>query len=156
MSLVERIGLRLICCALLSATFALGRQAADQAADQVWAMEDKYCSSLQTGNSAEFMGLFSEDFLAWPMGAPAPFGKAQLAKNMHSVGSTSGTCSIEKKGIQVAGDTAVTYYVWRFSYPGKDGKPQQGSFRLTHTWVRANGQWTILGGMTAAEDVKPH
>ncbi len=48
------------------------------------------------------------------------------------------------------GDTAVIFYkthrTQRF-----DGTPVDESFETTHTWVREDGQWRVLGGMARLE-----
>ena len=44
------------------------------------------------------------------------------------------------------GDTAVIYYT-TFRTQRADGSPARYHFETTHTWVKENGKWHVLGGM---------
>jgi hypothetical protein len=57
--------------------------------------------------------------------------------------------SIEELAVQITGDVAIDHYrvksVW--------GTPEKAdadisAVRITHTWLRTNGTWQILGGMS--------
>jgi ketosteroid isomerase-like protein len=58
--------------------------------------------------------------------------------------------SIEQLAIQVTGDVAVDYYRINAAWDnGEGGKVRTDTLRITHTWIRRNGTWQILGGMSA-------
>jgi ketosteroid isomerase-like protein len=58
--------------------------------------------------------------------------------------------SIEQLAIQVTGDVAIDHYRIKTTWASKDGtKARTDAMRITHTWIRTNGTWQILGGMSA-------
>jgi hypothetical protein len=53
--------------------------------------------------------------------------------------------------IQVTGDVAIDHYRIKFDWVKNDTGEvvRTDAMRITHTWIRANGTWQILGGMSA-------
>jgi ketosteroid isomerase-like protein len=54
---------------------------------------------------------------------------------------------IERTGIRILGDVAVNHYTVHLKR--KDGKKR--SMRITHTWVREEAGWKVLGGMSDSQ-----
>jgi ketosteroid isomerase-like protein len=51
--------------------------------------------------------------------------------------------------VTVLDDVAVTFYTVHTIYRAADGTESSGDSRLTHTWLRTDGSWRIVGGMSA-------
>ena len=54
---------------------------------------------------------------------------------------------MDPTGIRVIGSTAIVHYylIWK----DKDGCQTGSRYRLTHTWIKQNGQWLVAGGMSS-------
>jgi ketosteroid isomerase-like protein len=58
--------------------------------------------------------------------------------------------SIEQLAIHVTGDVAIDHYRIKAIWANNDGgEVRTDAFRIMHTWIRANGEWQIIGGMSA-------
>ena len=56
---------------------------------------------------------------------------------------------IEKAGIQIHGDVAITHFILQRTVDFDAGAAVKRSSRVTHTWIREDPQWKIIGGMSA-------
>ena len=56
---------------------------------------------------------------------------------------------LQPRAIHIENGIALAHYVVILTTVGEDGQPVETTYRLTHTWVRENGSWKILGGMSA-------
>ncbi len=58
--------------------------------------------------------------------------------------------SIEQLAIHVTGDVAIDHYRIKANWANNEGtEVRTDAFRITHTWIRTNGEWQIIGGMSA-------
>ncbi len=55
---------------------------------------------------------------------------------------------ISRKDIRILGDIAITHYLLISSWVDEDGIEQKSESRITHTWIKEDSQWKILGGMS--------
>ena len=49
----------------------------------------------------------------------------------------------------------MAYYRITFRWLDKDGTGQAHSLRITHAWLKTEGDWRIIGGMSMPEPEKP-
>lgn len=127
--------------------------AADSATDetQVWNLERSYWEYVKVNDLEKYRALWHDDFVAWPPMSSAPVRRDHLTDwltNNISKGIKLQSFSIEQLAIQVIRDVGIVHYrikmVW--SGPGATESNTQ-SLRVTHTWLRTNGSWQIIGGM---------
>ena len=58
--------------------------------------------------------------------------------------------SIEQLGIQITSDIAATQYRIKMNWANDKGpETRTDVMRITHTWIRKEGTWQIIGGMSA-------
>lgn len=116
--------------------------------DEIWALEFAYFSNLYRADYAGVEALVDPRFLAWPGTSPQPIDRDGSARFMRELIPAPTTCQgrIERAGIRVAGDVALTEYVLHVDCAGSRASPRPS--RITHTWVRQDAKWTLLGGMS--------
>jgi ketosteroid isomerase-like protein len=108
---------------------------------QIWALEHSY---IVNHRNADFENLFSawhDKFLGWPDNLTDPADKDAVIvyiRQRYPV-PKSWNFQIDPKGIQVHGDIVINHYILHIAGT---------STRVTHTWIREDSQWKILGGMS--------
>jgi len=99
-----------------------------------------------------FLSFYHEDVYGWPGDQTGPVGKAAigLAEAAEMEAIQPGTVTIELKTSQVRtfGEVGVIYCEMHFGAIMKDGAPLSTDLRWTHTWLRTQGGWKIIGGMS--------
>jgi len=116
--------------------------------EEIWALETAYFASLYRADYASVLALVDPRFLAWPGTSPQPIDRDESARFMRQLIPAPTTCSvrIERAGIRVLGAVALTQYVLHVDCAGGGAAPRPS--RITHTWVKENAKWTLLGGMS--------
>ncbi len=127
---------------------ATGKQE-QTAAAEIWALEQAYWEFNRDAKHEQIIGSWHDRFLGWPDGEPKPIDKQQGTRYVHKnyAKPASYTFQIEPTGIRVLADVAVNHYTVHRKW--EDGSTQ--SMRITHTWVRTENGWKILGGMSDSE-----
>ena len=122
-----------------------GRSAVEE---EIWALETAYFASLYRADYASVLALVGPRFLAWPGSSPQPIDRDESARFMRQLVPAPTACSvrIERAGIRVLGAVALTQYVLHVDCAGGGAAPRPS--RITHTWVKENAKWTLLGGMS--------
>src|SRR3954463_10647484 len=139
--------------ALLATAFAQN-PAKEEA--QVWQLEKAYWEYVKANDLEKYRALWHENFLGWPFVRPAPVRKdhitdwitANTSKNI-----TLHAYSIEQLAIQVTGDLAMDYYRVKATWANSTGAElKTDRIRITHAWIRKDGTWQIIGGMSSPVD----
>lgn len=112
---------------------------------EVWEQEQVYWQYLSAGEIDRFMTLWNEQFVGWPAGEGHPVGRSDIRNLAESV-RTSPSYDLEPLAVNVYGDIGITFY--RAIFTNREGEAV-GASRLTHTWRKQAGEWTIIGGMSA-------
>ncbi len=118
--------------------------------EDIWKLEEAYFTDLYKAEYEGVLELVHPQFLGWPGNLPKPVGKEESAAFMKKLVPQPTPCAvrIERGGLQISGDTALTQYtVYVSCSEGSERMSTQGS-RITHTWVMRNGRWQLLGGMS--------
>jgi len=116
------------------------------AAAEIWTLEQAYWEFNRDAKHEQIIGLWHDRFLGWPDGEPRPIDKEKGTRFVHKNYEKPASYSfqIEPTGIRVLGNVAVNHYT--VSMKWENGRKQ--SMRITHTWVREEDGWKILGGMS--------
>jgi len=146
---MHRISLLLVALVAFAAP-AFGQEM-DSAQKEVWQMEETYWRDIKAGNEAHYLTLWHENFLGWPYYQPAPVDKAALAKGIHQKFAETRTLEYEitSRAVHVTGNVGIAHYAVKSVYTDRDGKKQTDHLRITHTWLKTESGWKILGGMSA-------
>ena len=120
---------------------------------QVWNLEKAYWEDVKANDLEKYRALWHENFLGWPYISPSPLRKDHVTDwiTMNtSKGVKLQSYSIERLAIQITGDIAINHYRIKANW-ATSGKNETriDALRITHTWIRTNGTWQILGGMSA-------
>ena len=127
-----------------------GENGRNRVEKEIWALEEAYFTNFYSANYEALLGLVHDQFLGWPGGAPGPIdkdGSSRFMRQMVPKPSLS-TFRIERAGIRIIGDTALTQYIIHVNSGEGIGLNRAISSRITHTWVKEGSAWKLLGGMS--------
>ena len=135
--------------------FASTAIAQDTAKDeaQVWRLEKAYWEYVKSNDLEKYRALWHEDFVGWPLVSSAPVHKDHIT-NWITANTSKGiklqSYSIEQLAIQVTGDIAINHYRIKAKWvTSHKAEARTDALRITHTWIRTNETWQIIGGMSA-------
>ena len=122
----------------------------DRVKEGIWALEEAYFANLYKADYEAVLAIVHSQFLGWPGTVPQPIDKDGSARFMKELipAPTSCTFAIERGGIRVLGEVALTQYTLNVNYSEAAGAAKTRSSRITHTWVKEGGRWKLLGGMS--------
>jgi hypothetical protein len=126
------------------------KKAATSEEEEIWALEHAYFSNLYKADYDGVLTLVHKQFLGWPDGLFEPIDYNESAGFMRQLvtGPSPCTITIDRKGIRVRGDIALTQYVLHATCSTPNGTAQTKSSDITHTWVKEGSGWKLLGGMS--------
>jgi hypothetical protein len=116
---------------------------------QIWALEQAYWEFNRDAKHEQIIATWHEKFLGWPEGEPRPInteGGTLYIRDSYAEPATY-TFEIERMGFSKLKNVAVNHYSVHLKW--KDG--QKRSMRITHTWVREDAGWKVLGGMSDSQ-----
>lgn len=116
----------------------------------VWVLEYAYFANLYKADYDGVLNIVHRQFLGWPDGQkqPVDYDESALFMRQLITSPTPCTVSIDRKGIRVLGDVALTQYVLNATCSKPDGTKTTKSSDVSHTWVKVGSDWMILGGMS--------
>jgi hypothetical protein len=117
---------------------------------EIWANEEAYFTHLYQANYEGVLALVHRQFLGWPGGLDQPIDYEESARFMKQLMPKPTSCKIriERAGIQVSGNLALTQYTLHADCGDAPGAKKIKPSRITHTWVKEGGRWKLLGGMS--------
>ncbi len=121
--------------------------------EKIWSLEEAYFTNLYEANYEEVLAVVHSQFLGWPHALPQPIDKEGSAYFMKKSfpKPTLYNLNIEREGIRVLDNVALTEYTLKVNYTDSGGVEKIQSSRIAHTWTQENSQWKLLGGMSYAE-----
>ncbi len=125
--------------------------ASSEVEQEIWALEEAYMSAFENAKHSEIVELLHRDFLGWPRELESPSDRSEASRFLKDNFPEPLQLSFEldRAGIRVSGDAAITHYIVRISEKGGFGERQVQAVRITHTWIRDGADWKILGGMSS-------
>jgi ketosteroid isomerase-like protein len=140
-----------LCALLLLATTGFGEANKDET--QVWALEKSYWDDVKANDLDKYRALWHDQFVGWPSFSASPVRKDHITDWLTaktSKGVKLDSYDLERLAIQVTGNVAVVHYRVRMKWSGGGkSEPEFEKARMTHTWIRNDGTWQIIGGMSA-------
>lgn len=122
----------------------------DKVEEEIWALEEAYFTNLYKANYEGVLAIVHSQFLGWPGAVPQPIDKEESARFMKQLAPkpTSCTIKIERAGIRLLGEVALTQYIIHVNCSDIADVTKIQSSRITHTWVKEGARWKLLGGMS--------
>lgn len=120
--------------------------------DIVWQREVLYWDLLQDLNLEDYMELWHPNFRGWPSYASEPADKdaieAATAYSFSTAMPGTFVYELTKYDVNILRNTVTTFYTFTYSYQTLDGEEVSVSGRIIHTWMRFQGKWVIVNGMS--------
>jgi ketosteroid isomerase-like protein len=122
----------------------------DEVQEEIWELEEAYFTNLYKANYEAVIEIVHDQFLGWPDSVPQPINKEQSTRFMKQLIPKPVPCTlrIERAGIRLLGNTAITQYMLHVNCSDSSGKEKMQSSRITHMWVKEGSHWKLLGGMS--------
>ncbi len=124
---------------------------ASQDEQTVWNLERAYWRYVQDNDLPAYTNLWHKDFLGWPSVSDTPVRKDHITDwitSQTAKGLAFKTVDFKPAAIQVSGEIAVAYYWVTYKWQDKNGKGEERTVRITHTWRNVGKDWQIVGGMS--------
>lgn len=114
---------------------------------EVWEQEEVFWRYLSAGQVDRFMTLWDEQVIDWPSSEGRPISRSALRNSVEQDASGSDLhYELEPLAINMYGDIGMAFYGVIF----KNEKGEAtGAGRYIHVWRKQDGEWTIIGGMSA-------
>lgn len=127
-----------------------------RATEQVWAGEESYWQYVKAHDVKNYMALWAKDFAGWPISDQHPIHWADIASFVTKKGSLTQVASynLHRESVEMHGPAVMTYYRATVRRHNADGSESTKIYRMTHTWMKRDGKWQIVGGMSAM-DIPP-
>ena len=124
--------------------------AQDELEEKIWSLEEDYISYFKEANHQAILSLYHSQVLAWPDSELHPAGKkeAKIYLEENYPEPIEVVFQIHREGIRIIGNVAITHYLLISTWVDEQGVEQKSESRITHTWIKEDSQWKILGGMS--------
>jgi ketosteroid isomerase-like protein len=131
--------------------------AAQQSADEkaIWKLEHSYWEYVKANDLKSYLELWHSNFVGWPYVSAQPQGKDHITDWITAntdKGRLLKSYSLESAASHKTGDVIMVYYWVTATWADKDGNGEPNTLRVTHTWIKGDKGWQIVGGMSAAEN----
>lgn len=109
---------------------------------EIWKMEEKYWSSWKKEGVKSIQAFHDKEAIIWASNAGFPKDRTSAGGYFDGIGDLVDSFELELHEISIFGIVAVAqYYAKVISL----GKPI--TFRISHTWMKQDGEWVIIGAM---------
>jgi ketosteroid isomerase-like protein len=115
----------------------------------VWKIEEKYWEFWIKGNIEGLMTLIHKDFVGWPSSSKMPSDRKAAREFVEKFLAQTKLFAFEIKpaAIKIIGNVAVVHYF--LILKDSEGSQVGSTYRITHTWMKQDGRWQLIGGMSA-------
>jgi ketosteroid isomerase-like protein len=126
-------------------------QGRSQDEQTIWSLEEAYFAHYAKGETEALEGLWHADFTGWPSESPEPVRKSSASQSVRDFLARAQIVSftLRPMAIAIRGEVAITHYFLDLRVKDPDGGIVDSSVRITHTWLREDGKWKVLGGMSS-------
>jgi len=126
------------------------KTASAAAREELWNLEERYMLNYTNKNIEVLTEFWEEKFIGWPEWAEKPVD-VNDAKTALSKPSENKIISfkIRRQNMVLKGNIAVVYYFIDVNLENRAQEKSTATYRIIHTWLKKNGKWQLLGGMSA-------
>ena len=139
----------LLLLVVATSVFAQDRSKDEQ---QVWDLEKSYWEYVKANDLEKYRALWDERFIGWPSFSPSPVHKDHITDWITantSKGISLKSYQIEQLADLISRDVAIVHYRVKTDWAGSEpSDARTESVRITHTWLRGDRTWQIIGGMS--------
>jgi hypothetical protein len=139
-----------VCAPIASTTPAR----ASEAEETIWKLEHSYWHYVETNDLSAYRNLWRDDFLGWPSVSAVPLHKDHITDWITSqtvTGHTFKLIAFKSAAIQASDTTVVVCYWTTYKWIDNAGQGEERKVRVTHTWIKNDNVWQIIGGMSMPE-----
>ena len=114
----------------------------------MWKLEHTYWEDVKNFDVERYSALWHSDFVGWPQSSAAPVRKANITDRFtwHKAKGEELEFKLEPAASHAFGDNLVVTHYWvTAAWVAKGQTPKPGRSRITHTWMRTNDVWQIIG-----------
>ena len=136
--------------AFCAAMPALSQQSDNEKA--VWKLESSYWDDVKALDLDSYRALWHENFVGWPYSSSQPARKDHITdwiKAHTDKGETVAWFELKPADSRATENLVVTEYWLTAIWADKAGHGEPFTERVTHTWIKTEKGWKILGGMSA-------
>ncbi len=140
-----------LACLILVAAAAAQSKEMSAAEKEVWQLEEKYWEFAQAYDLQSYRALWHEEFVGWPWSEAAPVGKSKIGgwlERRKNAGQSL-RYKLRREAVRQIEGAVVAHYLVAIEWVAKDGKAEGEDLRITHTWMKVDGRWKIITGMSA-------
>lgn len=143
---------------VLLASCAGGPAPVNDEAEFLWGLEEAYIKAHVEADHQTILSLWDKQFLGWPSRLSKPSGKDRGAEYLAEFfpAPLQLTPRLERLGIRFAGNVAIIFYRLYWGGGEESGSITTATTRLTHTWIKRDSEWFILGGMDWSDPSVEH
>jgi len=120
---------------------------------EVWDQEESYWHALQVDDRESFLQLWDERFMGWPRYDSAPADKDGIRHEFAPGTGSRGKVldyKLEPLSVREYGkEVVITFYRAKVTRGRANREVETRTSRLTHTWMKTDQGWKIIGGMSA-------
>ena len=121
--------------------------------DEVWSQEVAYWEYRKAADLDSYLSLWHEDVIGWPNNQSSPMNKDGIhqvvAGKLAAIQLETATVELKPMSVRVFNNVGLAYYEAHTRATTKAGADIATQERFTHTWLRTENGWKIIGGMSA-------
>jgi hypothetical protein len=118
---------------------------------ELWNLEQIYMLNYKDKNLDILTNFWHKDFVGWPQWAAEPVDVNTAKRALRKPSETKIIAfKIRQQKIILRGEIAIIYYFIDVDRESQEKEQSTVTYRIIHTWIRENGKWQILGGMSAS------
>ena len=138
-------------CLILATAAAAQPKEMSAAEKEVWQLEEKYWEYAQAFDLQSYRGLWHEEFVGWPRSEATPVGKSKIGGWLERRKNAAQTLryKLQPEAVRQIEGAVAAHYTVSMEWVAKDGKVEREDARITHTWMKVDGKWKIITGMSA-------
>ena len=128
----------------VSIGYAADSASPEDVPELLWKYEQEYIQAHWDADHEKVLSFWDESFLGWPSRLDATTGKdgGEDYLQKYFAEPREGEFRIERQGVRIIGNIAILHYR---VHVGED------TGRITHTWIRRDSGWYMLGGMDSPD-----
>ena len=144
------VSLLLIGIAVFWSLQAFGAELSE-AQKEIWNLEKKYWECIKNADVETYKNLLHDNVVSMRSRTSEPDNKAvEMGHNFKVVAYTLKSYEIEPLAIQLFNNVAIACFYYKFT-----GTKFSDSGRVTHTWMKQNDTWYLIGLMEASYESLP-
>ena len=126
------------------------KSASSAVQQELWNLEENYMLNYKNKNIEVLSEFWHQQFTGWPEWAEEPVN-VKDAKTALRKPSENEIISFKIRPLNIVlkGNTAVVYYLIDLNLENRKQEKSTVTYRIIHSWLKKNGKWQILGGMSA-------